>query len=381
MMIPPGYPSGSPRHGRGGLSIDTVGRPSSSSMQAGSSYYERPSSRGDIRTPQHDALRRNLGQLRGEYGWDGYDEGGMSSPLCGSPMHSPSGKFSSLMHEASASPPASPVSRGGMLHYGPAPPMSPGNMSNSSLHAPPLSPSHAIMGSPGDSNLLENHNFVEWLFLGLGGHDSDPSRINMLEVMLAECLETGAGAANLVLTNGFALDATKALQQAGLAQYFHAVCDTRGSIVFEPAEPGAKAAPVELGGGGRYSKRNFISDVLLRNARALDLATPSYGVYVDDDPEPLSGTTIVTHRLPREGNGITPEDAKQIVAMGKDQATRNGGTGVFIFDFDCTLSRRHMFKAMHQPGSTWARDWDSYAASNELQRGRRGDSVIMEKPF
>jgi len=42
-----------------------------------------------------------------------------------------------------------------------------------------------------------------------------------------------------------------------------------------------------------------------------------------------------------------------------------------IFDFDCTLSRMHMFKAMHQSDSKWRKGWNDFMSSRSKKH--KGD--------
>jgi len=98
-------------------------------------------------------------------------------------------------------------------------------------------------------------------------------------------------AVNIVLTNGFAADASRALRNVGLAQYFAAVCDTRGNVVRNPSEEGAKPEHLSVDGagiGGRYSKTSFIASCCFKPAEASRLFGVNgleHVVYVDDDPE------------------------------------------------------------------------------------------------
>jgi len=55
------------------------------------------------------------------------------------------------------------------------------------------------------------------------------------------------------------------------------------------------------------------------------------------------------------------------------------GQVLVAFDFDCTLSGKHMFKAMYQPTSHWASSWDWYARENQAQAADRDTMDIAEK--
>jgi len=235
-----------------------------------------------------------------------------------------------------------------------------------------------------DSNLLDDQRFLKWLFLNLGSPQSDLARVDVLDEMLRTTLELQA--LNIVLTNGFAADAAQALRNMGLAQHFTAVCDTRGSVVRDPSIPSSQPERIHIsgsGGGGRYSKSMFVSGCVFSAEQAMNwfgVSSVKHVVYVDDDPEPLDVSRSTTIRLPKEGSGLNRESASVVVEATGD-AVQKGGQVIVAFDFDCTLSARHMFKAMHQPTSSWGRDWDTYAAAEGSTQRLSGGADISEKPF
>ena len=174
-----------------------------------------------------------------------------------------------------------------------------------------------------------------------------------------------------MLTNGFAEEATRVLQSLGLAKYFEAVCDTRGSIVRGPGT--AEADVIEIEDGNRYSKEEFMETYVLNPEMASEL----YGVggmgidhivYIDDDPEEeLEGRGEVDIvGLPKEGRSLTKNDFAQVEEhVAKAMSTKGRKSLMCIFDFDCTLSRYHMFKALHQSSSKWRQGWDAFNAERK----------------
>ena len=85
---------------------------------------------------------------------------------------------------------------------------------------------------------------------------------------------------------------------------------------------------------------------------------------------------VRTIRLPKEGSGLTADIAHTVVATTKE-AHRVKGQVLVVFDFDCTLSGRHMFKSMYQPMSHWATSWDQYAQSHDgaVAAERKGEGL------
>jgi len=151
----------------------------------------------------------------------------------------------------------------------------------------------------------------------------------------------------------------------GLAQYFEAVCDTRGSIVRNPGSP--EADVVEIEDGNRYSKEEFMETYVFEG----DMASEIYGieagvdhiVYIDDDPEEelVGRGDVDIVELPKEGRALRKDDFAQVTTLVGNAAKKKARKSIVcIFDFDCTLSRMHMFKAMHQSDSKWRRGWDTF---------------------
>lgn len=349
------------------------------------SPHRHPGHHSPMPSSRHDAMRMDIGRLRYEYG--DREDLAPSSPLAspvrtsltsgterfGTPSHLSLGTTG--LEESAASPPGSPIFD--PVGY---------RASIHTPHAKTVSPSGRLLGPPSGSSsevgqLLDNRHFLDWLFLGLGSRSEDHKRLRTLEAMLDKLQDLKAVC--IVLTNGFAADATRALRNLCLAQYFTAVCDTRGSIVRDPSSASAKPDAVHISGGGhggRYSKRDFVSGGVFQP----DSSMRWFGqpiqrvVYVDDDPEPLDPQRCHTIRLPKEGSGISGDTVFAI--LNAAEACQQGGQTLVIFDFDCTLSSRHMFKAMHQPTSKWAREWDAYAASQGVRTASRGGAVdITEK--
>lgn len=200
---------------------------------------------------------------------------------------------------------------------------------------------------------LDNPLFIAWLF-------GDVERMDMLR----EGLTSLGSCTNIVLTNGYAQNATRVLQNIGLAKYFKAVCDTRGGIVLRPSS--ADAEMMEIEDGDRYSKEHFMDTYVFNPEVSNELYQMDYidhVVYVDDDPEAgLWGRADVdVIELPKEGRSLQAADmaqASQLVEAAKRDKGRK--QVVCVFDFDCTLSMMHMFKAMHQKQSRWRKGWTTW---------------------
>lgn len=365
---------------------------------------------------RHDAMRMDIGRLRFDYG---VHEGEVapSSPLMASPLASPISSpkrgynapaltlgagIQDTPDLTSGSPPSSPL-RGSPPTYHAASASPPRSASIHSSASPvhhlqgrfptsSISPTMAARGSGGTpthrggtSTLLENPGFLDWLFLALGTPHEDLDRITKLEAMLGHLQQLGA--ATIVLTNGFAPDVACALRNLGLAQYFVTVCDTRGTAVCDPGAPSAKEERVHVGGGmgRRYSKSSFVSGCVFRPeeaGRLFKASEISHVVYVDDDAEPLEPSRSQTIRLPKEGPGITDAVIGQVLTAATEATSQaNHGQVLVAFDFDCTLSARHMFKAMHQPSSHWAREWDAFNARAGGEQAQRTSGDVAEKPI
>jgi len=283
------------------------------------------------------------------------------------------------------SPPASPISRGTLSNFH-SPPVAGSRYPTSSVSPTLMHPGASMARNAGE--LLDDDRFLKWLFTGEGGAQNNAGRIEALDEMLTTT--AGLSATNIVLTNGFAADASRALRNLGLAHHFAAVCDTRGGVVQGPESAHAQSQTIHIAGGagGRYSKTMFVDGCLFQPAqtqRFLNIPHVARVVYVDDDPERLDPSTSTTIRLPKEGSGIGSEAASMVVEA-TTEAAQQGGQVLVVFDFDCTLSMKHMFKAMHQPISTWAREWDGVAATlgspaQAYDRGSPSQDFVEEKPI
>jgi len=354
------------------------------------SPHRHPAHHSSLTPSRHDAMRMDIGRLWYEYG--DRDDLAPSSPLA-SPVRT---SLASAGAERFGTPSHLSLSTAGLEESAASPPGSPifdpvGY--RASIHTPykkTVSPSGRLLAPSSSSpsevgQLLDNRCFLEWLFLGLGSTYEDHKRLRTLEAMLDKLKHLNVVC--IVLTNGFAADATRALRNLHLAQYFAAVADTRGSLVRDPASASAKPEAVAIPGAGpstaaRYSKRDFVSGGVFHSESCrqwFGQVTPMQRVvYVDDDPEPLDPQRCHTIRLPKEGSGISGDTVFAI--LNAAEACQQGGQTLVVFDFDCTLSSRHMFKAMHQPTSKWAREWDAYAASHGVRTSSRGGAVdITEK--
>eukprot|EP00656_Telonema_subtile_P053916 TRINITY_DN7901_c0_g1_i1.p1 TRINITY_DN7901_c0_g1~~TRINITY_DN7901_c0_g1_i1.p1 ORF type:complete len:224 (-),score=64.03 TRINITY_DN7901_c0_g1_i1:71-742(-) len=82
-------------------------------------------------------------------------------------------------------------------------------------------------------------------------------------------------------------------------------------------------------------------------------------VYLDDNIEESKGEErVVTIALEKEGSGLQKEHFETILELASDAAGC-----VCVFDFDCTLSSHHMYKAMHFEKSTARKHWNEHVES------------------
>jgi len=232
-------------------------------------------------------------------------------------------------------------------------------------------------GRDSKSPTLDNPLFVSWLM-------GDTPRIEMLSQGFDALAGTPCN--NIVLTNGFAQNATRVLQNIGLAKHFKAVCDTRGAVVRNPASPDADV--VEIEDGSRYSKEQFVEDYIFNeeaSSELFGLAVVDHAVYVDDDPEGglHNRPEVDVLGLPKEGRSLEHGDFAQVTAF-VDGAAKAGRKSVLcVFDFDCTITRMHMFKAMHQDSSKWRKGWNSWLeqrAKKLRAEGAEGEEVPDSPP-
>lgn len=158
-----------------------------------------------------------------------------------------------------------------------------------------------------------------------------------------------------VLTNGRAPHVHQALEQVGLSSAFFAIVDTSGLAVVHGKE-------IKVDGlGPRYDKGSYVKHVLMPKYMSQG---GGHVVYVDDSVEfrsmPAHLGTCDVVELKREGSGVD-EALLQTVNHLRDVALAKGSASVcMVYDFDCTISERHMWKAMHQPNSHWARNWANF---------------------
>jgi len=89
----------------------------------------------------------------------------------------------------------------------------------------------------------------------------------------------------------------------------------------------------------------------------------SHIIYIDDNLEVTEMENVQTVELPCEGHGLKAKHFEQILAK-LDHAGQEPGQVLFVFDFDCTISMYHMFKAMHMESSSWRRKWERHTESN-----------------
>lgn len=206
-------------------------------------------------------------------------------------------------------------------------------------------------------NTISDELFTRWLFGG-------PSRIAMLKEFL---FAPRNGCFNIVLTNGFAQHAQLALNCVGLDSAFRAIVDTRGvALVGEDL--------LEINGQVRYDKSVFVRDFVFDKGTAASSGLSELGIdhviYVDDSVESafvnsdLGGPVDVV-QLPKEGEGLTSALLSQVARLCKTAGSKTKSSVCVVYDFDCTLSHKHMFKSICQPKSHWAKQWHTHCSMNK----------------
>jgi len=206
-------------------------------------------------------------------------------------------------------------------------------------------------------NTISDQRFQSWLFGGA-------ARIAMLK----ESLHTPrSGCFNIVLTNGFAQHAQLALAGIGLDSAFRAIVDTRGVALVGDQQ-------LEINGGERYDKSEFVQDFIFDSEVAAGSGLSECGIdhviYVDDSVESAFvnadlGGTIDVVQLPKEGEGLTSALLSQVARLCKTAGAKTKTSVCVVYDFDCTLSEKHMFKSICQTKSTWAKQWQKYRAMTD----------------
>ena len=78
-------------------------------------------------------------------------------------------------------------------------------------------------------------------------------------------------------------------------------------------------------------------------------------IYIDDSPEDIK-KDVYTITLPHEGSGLSPRDLMDVYKKRKELIS-NGKNVINVFDFDCTLSKHHLFKTLYYPNSPWVEKW------------------------
>ena len=77
------------------------------------------------------------------------------------------------------------------------------------------------------------------------------------------------------------------------------------------------------------------------------------------------GGTIDVVQLPKEGAGLTSALLSQVARLCKTAGAKTKTSVCVVYDFDCTLSEKHMFKSICQTKSTWAKQWQKYCAMTD----------------
>lgn len=229
----------------------------------------------------------------------------------------------------------------------------------------------------------KNPAFQQWV---MGGED----RISMLRQGLASVSKLEQCVGCMVLTNGFDDDAVEVLRGVGLLDFFGAIVGTQslrqggGCISF--IRPDVAHRIREASGlaadstsrlqsnlvcglesendSDRFEKPEVLHN-LLEGPDTQQWVMEAFGgpvdeiIYIDDHLEvstkkrlagPGSGN-VQTVELPHEGAGLAAAHFDQITELtiqAAMESDRDPVRLVVVFDFDCTLSRYHMFKTTNQ---------------------------------
>eukprot|EP00656_Telonema_subtile_P017880 TRINITY_DN19640_c0_g1_i2.p1 TRINITY_DN19640_c0_g1~~TRINITY_DN19640_c0_g1_i2.p1 ORF type:complete len:300 (+),score=84.87 TRINITY_DN19640_c0_g1_i2:195-1094(+) len=176
-----------------------------------------------------------------------------------------------------------------------------------------------------------------------------------------------ASSFNIVLTNGFADNVIVALDAIGLTHAFRAIVDTRGGLLKVGDPPEVVLLDEEHREISQYGKHEFANGYIFDRERSARTGISNQGVarviYVDDSVESqfssgdLDGPADVVE-LPKEGCGLNSELCAQVLLLAEQASSSlEGGELCMIYDFDCTLTTHHMFKALYQSKSRWAVEW------------------------
>lgn len=213
----------------------------------------------------------------------------------------------------------------------------------------------------------ENTAFVSWV---MGGQE----RISMLKHNLNKVRQMGAHC--MVLTNGFDDDVHQALSAVGIVDNFSVICSTQplssggGHIYFLCGKIKERVPlPGWQHGKGRFDKPFVINQILAGRSNPSWVQDVFGGpvdsvIYIDDHVERCGDTRVTSLKLEKEGSGLSQAYFNQIFGMieGDSSGRFHGGNlgVVCVFDFDCTLSREHMYKAMNEPSSSWRVKWNRF---------------------
>jgi len=195
-------------------------------------------------------------------------------------------------------------------------------------------------------NTLADQRFMRWVF-------GDEQRISLLKEQLLGTPQD-ARCFNIVLTNGCAPHVQQALDYVGLSPAFSSIVDTGGIAMID-----GKETKVAL--GARYNKGEYVQRVLMPKHMPTGRA---HVIYVDDSiefrsvPAHLGSCDVV--ELKREGLGLDKELFDTVNDLRENALAKEAASVCVVYDFDCTLSMKHMWKAMHQPNSQWASEWARY---------------------
>ena len=202
---------------------------------------------------------------------------------------------------------------------------------------------------------LNDKNFQSWV---MGNND----RIQMIsdnlnKIKQSNCLDM------IVLTNGIAEHALYMLKCHNLENYFSIVADTRGTIISDVGTIVEKKIHTDR---KVYDKQYFIDKYIRNTSSELWNTIKSnrdkfHMLYIDDNPEINHNIDIDVIPLPSEWKGITSQQFQIISDKMNNIKDKNI---IAIWDFDCTLTENHMFKAMWQINSQWHKEWIQYKMNN-----------------
>jgi hypothetical protein len=183
---------------------------------------------------------------------------------------------------------------------------------------------------------FEDDIFQTWIF-------GDKKRQNMIHEGLLQVKRYNVELM-IILTNGYADNVYKILKALGLEIHFYAIIDTRGTMIIKPYS----RYPRFININNYHSKSEFVFKYVINKSSFFwgKISEKPFDIlYIDDNPEIFRDKNIDVIRLPFEGNGMNKELFESVYEK-LNLMTDSNKEKLVIWDFDCTLTQRHMYKSM-----------------------------------